>query len=296
MKKCRMQNQDETFVEVYDMCLRKRIVTIALCALCLMLGLTSCFYYPDTNAEYDVTFYDTYFVEDYNLRHLDLNGWEGTIKLGSEADQNFYWDTLRVATIPQLSEFHFVVGNRMVHYVTGGRATEELFVYQSKGAPIPRKEWTIAEINIIPGSLGSRVNTQTPDYKTHYRDQVENAEVLYSWRKEGANSALSEELQASLEAEPVKKTEAVCKEAEYQTDENKSQGYLLVITFEENHNLAWFAPVYVAQDGYYLGRVCHDVGSREVESFYALGESWNLLLEELIHGAVPTETDTTPAE
>ena len=268
----------------------RKLTTFIFCVLCLSSTLTSCFYYPDTNKKYDETFYDMYFVEDYNLRHWALNDWEGTIKLSSESDHNFYWDTLRVATIPQTSAELFVVGNRMVHYVTGGRATEALFIYQSKDAPIPRKDWTIAEIKIIPGSLGCRVNTQTPDYKTHYRDRVENAEVLYSWQEEGSDSALSEELQTSLGAELVKKSEVVCKEAKYQTDDNKSQGYILVITFEENHNLAWFAPVYVAQDGYYLGRVCHDVGdhyAQEVESFYALGESWNLLLEEMIRGMEP---------
>ena len=275
----------------------KRIMAFALCGLCLSLTLTSCFYYSDTNREYDETFYDAYFVEDYNLRHLDLNDWEGTIKPGSESDHHFYWDTLRVATIPYLSQYLFVVGNRMKHYVTGGRATEALFIYQSKGAPIPRKDWTIAEIKIIPGSLGCRVNTQTPDYKTHYRDKVDHAAVLYSWREEGSDHALSDVLQASLGADPVKKNEVVCKEAKYQTDDNKSQGYLLVITFEENYNLAWFAPVYVAQEGYYLGRVCHDADyAQEVESFYAMGESWNLLLEEMLHGMEQLETDTAESE
>ena len=279
----------------------KRIGMLMLCALCVLSALTSCLYLPDDEGEleFDSTFYDTYFVEDYNLRHWEVNDWEGTIKLSSESDHNFYWDTLRVATIPQTSAELFVVGNRMVHYVTGGRATEALFIYQSKDAPIPRKEWTIAEIKIIPGYLGCRVNTQTPDYKTHYRDRVENAEVLYSWQEEGSDSALSEELQTSLGAELVKKTEVVCKEAKYQTDDNKSQDYILVITFEENHNLAWFATVYVAQDGYYLGRVCHDVGdhyAQEVESFYALGESWNLLLDDMLHGMEQFETDTAESE
>ena len=279
----------------------KRIVTLMLCALCVLSALTSCLYLPDDDGEldFDSTFYDTYFVEDYNLRHWEVNAWEGTIKLSSESDHNFYWDTLRVATIPQTSAELFVVGNRMVHYVTGGRATEALFIYQSKDAPIPRKEWTIAEIKIIPGYLGCRVNTQTPDYKTHYRDRVENAEILYSWQEEGSDSALSEELQTSLGAELVKKSEVVCKEAKYQTDDNKSQDYILVITFEENHNLAWFATVYVAQDGYYLGRVCHDVGdhyAQEVESFYALGESWNLLLDDMLHGPEQFETDTAESE
>ena len=279
----------------------KKIVTLMLCALCVLSALTSCLYLPDDDGEldFDSTFYDTYFVEDYNLRHWEVNAWEGTIKLSSESDHNFYWDTLRVATIPQTSAELFVVGNRMVHYVTGGRATEALFIYQSKNAPIPRKEWTIAEIKIIPGYLGCRVNTQTPDYKTHYRDRVENAEVLYSWQEEGSDSALSEELQTSLGAELVKKSEVVCKEAKYQTDDNKSQDYILVITFEENHNLAWFATVYVAQDGYYLGRVCHDVGdhyAQEVESFYALGESWNLILDDMLHGMEQFETDTAESE
>lgn len=273
----------------------KRLMTLMLCVLCLSSALTSCFYYPDTNGEYDETFYDTYFVEDYNLRHLDVNDWEGTIRVNSESEHNFYWDTLRVATIPYLSQYQFVVGNRMKHYVTGGKATEALFIYQSKDAPIPRKDWTIAEIKIIPGSLNCMVNTQTPDYKTRYRNKVENAEILYSWQGEGADPSLSEALQASLRAEPIKKSDKTYKEAEYETDENQSRGCILVITFEENHNLAWFAPVYVAQDGYYLGRVCHDVGdhySQEVESFYALSESWNQLLEEMIHGLEQFETDT----
>ncbi len=274
----------------------RKLVTLMLCALCLSSVLTSCFYYPDVNEEYDETFYDTYFVEDYNLRHLDVNDWGGSIRVRSESEHNFYWDTLRVATIPQLSADLFVVGNRMVHYVTGGRATEALFIYQSKDAPIPREEWTIAEIRIIPGSLSCRVNTQTPDYKTNYRDRVDHAEILYSWQEEGADPALSEELQKSLRAEPIIKSDEICKEAEYQTDENKSQGYILVITFEENHNLAWFAPVYIAQDGYYLGRVCHDRGdhnSQEIETYYVMGDLWNLLLEEMIHGTEQFETDTT---
>ncbi len=272
---------------------KRNLMMLFVCVLCLLFVLTSCFYYPDVNDEYDETFYDTYFVEDYNLRHLDVNDWGGSIRVHSESEHNFYWDTLRVATIPQTSAELFVVGNRMVHYVTGGRATEALFIYQSKDAPIPRKEWTIAEIKIYPGSLSCIVNTQTSAYKTRYRDRVDNAEIQYSWQKEGADPALSEELQKSLRAEPIKKTEETCKEAEYQTNENKSQGYILVITFQENPHLAWFAPVYVAEDGYYLGRVCHDRGdhnSQEVESFYALGESWNLILEEMIHGMEQFET------
>ena len=272
---------------------RKRLFVLLLCALCLFPTLTSCFYYPDTNEEYDETFYDTYFVEDYNLCHLNLNDREGTIQLHSDSERSYYWDTLFVATIPETSGELFVAGIRRQEALLGS-SLDELFIYQSKDAPIPRKDWTISEVKIFPGSLSSTVNLQTHAYKTHYRDKMDNAEILYSWQEAGADPALSEELHKALSFSYKKTSEGGCKEALYQQESGSNTHYILAITFQENPNLAWFAYVYFAQDGYYLGQFCYDTddeSSRKVERFYALGESWNLILEEMIHGMEQLETD-----
>ena len=285
----------------------KRLVTLMLCA-CLLSALTSCFYDPDDDGEldFDSTFYDTYFVEDYNLRHLEVNGWEDEVWVHpDEEPPHCYWDKLRVGRIPEADPSFFVFGIRKEGPHIGG-PYQELFIYQSKAAPIPRKDWTIAEIKIFPGVLNAQIDTSTSEYKTCYRTWVENAEILYSWTEEGADPVLLEELDASIGAIPIPISAALLypqegerKEALYQTNENdRGTTVILCVTFRENPNMAWFATVYVSENGYYLGRVRHGTldPSGHVDAYYVMGESWNLLLEELLHCMEQFETDTAESE
>ena len=164
----------------------KRLVNLMLCA-CLLSALTSCLYYPDDDGEldFDSTFYDTYFVEDYNLRHWEVNGWEDEVWVHpDEEPPHCYWNKLRVGRIPEADPSFFVFGIREEGPHIGG-SYQELFIYQSKAAPIPRKDWTIAEIKIFPGVLDAQIDTSTYEYKTCYRTRVESAEILYSWTEEG---------------------------------------------------------------------------------------------------------------
>ena len=284
------------------MCLKKRIMALTLCTLCVLSALTSCLYLPaadDGELDFGSTFYNTYFVEDYNLRHLEVNGWEDEVWVHpDEEPPHCYWDELCVGRIPEADPKFFVFGIREEGPHIGG-PYQELFIYQSKAAPIPRKDWTIAEIKIFPGTLNSQISTSTSAYKTRYRTWVENAEILYSWQKEGSDPALLEELQTSIGAVPNPKEEGECKEALYQTNESdRGTTVILCVTFRENPNMAWFATVYVAKNGYYLGRVRHKrLDSRgEIDAYYAMGESWNLLLDEMLHGMEQFETDTAESE
>ena len=284
------------------MCLKKRMVALALCTLCVLSALTSCLYLPDDDdgePDFGSTFYNTYFVEDYNLRHWEVNAWEDEVVVTSDYEPPYcYWDRLRVGTIPETDPNFFVFGIRKEGPHIGG-PYQELFIYQSKSAPIPRKDWTIAEVKIFPGTLDSQISTSTSAYKTRYRTWVENAEILYSWQEEGADSVLLEELQTSIGAVPNPKKEGECKEALYQTNESdRGTAVILCVTFRENPNMAWFATVYVAKNGYYLGRVCHKrLDSRgEIDAYYAMGGSWNLLLDEMLHGMEQFETDTAESE
>ena len=284
------------------MCLKKRIMALTLCTLCVLSALTSCLYLPaadDGELDFGSTFYNTYFVEDYNLRHLEVNGWEDEVWVHpDEEPPHCYWDELCVGRIPEADPKFFVFGIREEGPHIGG-PYQELFIYQSKSAPIPRKDWTIAEIKIFPGTLAAQINTSSSKYKTRYRTWVENAEILYSWQEEGSDPALLEELQTSIGAVPNPKEEGECKEALYQTNESdRGTTVILCVTFRENPNMAWFATVYVAKNGYYLGRVRHKrLDSRgEIDAYYAMGESWNLLLDEMLHGMEQFETDTAESE
>lgn len=285
----------------------KRSVTLMLCA-CLLSALTSCFYSPHTDGEldFDSTFYDTYFVEDYNLRHWEVNGWEDDVRVTpDEEPPHCYWDKLRVGRIPEADPSFFVFGIREEGPHIGG-SYQELFIYQSKAAPIPRKDWTIAEIKIFPGVLKAQIDTSSSKYKTRYRTWVENAEILYSWTEEGADPVLLEELDASIGAVPIPISAALLnpqegerKEALYQTNESdRGTTVILCVTFRENPNMAWFATVYVSENGYYLGRVRHEKNDSlgQVDAYYVMGESWNLLLEELLHGMDQFETDAAESE
>lgn len=280
----------------------KRIAALMLCSLCFSLALTSCLYLPDDDGEldFDATFYDTYFVEDYNLRHWEVNAWEDEVRVTPDDEPpHCYWASLRVATIPHTDHELFVAGIRQEGPRIGG-SYQELFIYQSKSAPIPRKDWTIAEVKIFPGTLEGDINTSTYEYKTCYRTWLENAEILYSWKEEGEDPALLEELQKTLRSVPIVKKEGKCVEAVYQADENdKGQQVTICVTFKENPSIAWFATVYVAQKGYYLGHILHhELRSYcgEVDTYYIMGESWNLLLEEMLHGLEQFETDTAESE
>lgn len=285
----------------------KRLVTLMLCA-CLLSALTSCLYDPDTDGEldFDSTFYDTYFVEDYNLRHWEVNGWEDRIRVTpDEEPPHCYWNKLRVGRIPEADPSFFVFGIREEGPHIGG-SYQELFIYQSKAAPIPRKDWTIAEIKIFPGVLSAQIDTSSSKYKTRYRTWVENAEILYSWTEEGADPVLLEELDASIGAVPIPISAALLypqegerKEVLYQTNENdRGTTVILCVTFRENPNMAWFATVYVSENGYYLGRVRHEKNDSlgQVDAYYVMGESWNLLLEDMLHGMGQLETDAAESE
>ena len=286
----------------------KKIVTLMLCALCVLSVLTSCLYLPDDEGEleFDSTFYDTYFVEDYNLRHWEVNDWEDEVVVISDYEPPYcYWDRLLVGTIPKTDPNFFVFGIRKEGPHIGG-PYQELFIYQSKAAPIPRKDWTIAEIKIFPGVLVAQINTSSSKYKTRYRTWVENAEILYSWTEEGADPVLLEELDASIGAVPIPISAALLypqegerKEALYQTNENdRGTTVILCVTFRENPNMAWFATVYVSENGYYLGRVRHEKNESlgQVDAYYVMGESWNLLLEDMLHGMGQLETDAAESE
>ena len=279
-----------------------------ICVLCLSSTLTSCFYSPHTDGEldFDSTFYDTYFVEDYNLRPLEVNHWEDDVRVTpDEEPPHCYWDKLRVGRIPGADPSFFVFGIREEGPHIGG-SYQELFIYQSKAAPIPRKDWTIAEIKIFPGVLDAQIDTSTYEYKTCYRTRVENAEILYSWTEEGADPVLLEELDASIGAIPIPISAALLypqegerKEVLYQTNESdRGTTVILCVTFRENPNMAWFATVYVSENGYYLGRVRHEKNDSlgQVDAYYVMGESWNLLLEELLRGMEQFETDAAESE
>ena len=286
----------------------KRFVTLMLCA-CLLSALTSCFYSPHTDGEldFDSTFYDTYFVEDYNLRHWEVYCWEDEVRVTpDEEPPHCYWDKLRVGRIPEADPSFFVFGIREEGPHIGG-SYQELFIYQSKAAPIPRKDWTIAEIKIFPGVLDAQIDTSTYEYKTCYRTRVENAEILYSWTEEGADPVLLEELDTSIGSIPLpirgafpnSQNEGERKEALYQKNESdRGSTVILCVTFRENPNMAWLATVYVSENGYYLGRVRHEKNDSlgQVDAYYAMGESWDLLLEELLHGMEQLETDAAESE
>ena len=280
-----------------------------ICVLCLSSTLTSCFYDPDDDGEldFDSTFYDTYFVEDYNLRHWEVNHWEDDVRVTpDEEPPHCYWNKLRVGRIPEADPSFFVFGIREDGPHIGG-SYQELFIYQSKAAPIPRKDWTIAEIKIFPGVLDAQIDTSTYEYKTCYRTRVENAEILYSWTEEGADPVLLEELDTSIGSIPLpirgafpdSQNEGERKEALYQKNESdRGTTVILCVTFRENPNMAWFATVYVSENGYYLGRVRHEKNDSlgQVDAYYVMGESWNLLLEELLHGMGQLETNAAESE
>ena len=173
------------------MCLKKRIVALMLSVLCVLSALTSCLYLPDDEGEleFDSTFYDTYFVEDYNLRHLDMNDWEDEVRVSTGGKPSrYYWSVLRVARIPETDPDLFLLGTREKGPYIGG-SQREFFIYQSLSAPIPRKDWTIADIKIFPGDLKRLISSSS--YRTYYRTWMENAETLYfdrrilSCRREG---------------------------------------------------------------------------------------------------------------
>ena len=269
----------------------KRLVTLMLCALCVLSALTSCFYLPDAEEKYDVTFYDTYAVKDYNLFYLDANAHDGMIK--TKSDQEYDWDRLYVATIPETSEAQFVIGIRETYYITGGNSNH-FCIYQSKDAPIPRKDWTFSEIKIIKNDWVGGPSRSNPNYKSYYRDMIEGSSYDYSWLESGADPVLAEELHTSFGSALIKNSEKKCRTiiAE-KPDKGSYQYYILCVTFEENPHMAWMATIYVADDGYYLGRFNEE---RDTEHFYAMGESWNLLLEEMIHGMEQFETDTAESE
>lgn len=269
----------------------KRLVTLMLCALCVLSALTSCFYLPDTEEKYDVTFYDTYAVKDYNLFYLDANAHDGMIK--TKSDQEYDWDRLYVATIPETSEAQFVIGIRETYYITGGNSNH-FCIYQSKDAPIPRKDWTFSEIKIIKNDWVGGPSRSNPSYKSYYRDMIEGSSYDYSWLESGADPVLAEELHTSFGSALIKSSEKKCKTiiAE-KPDKGSYQYYILCVTFEENPHMAWMATIYVADDGYYLGRFNEE---RDTEHFYAMGDQWNLLLEELLHGMEQFETDTAESE
>lgn len=276
----------------------KRFVTLMLC-VCLLSALTSCLYDPDDDGalDFDATFYDTYFVEDYNLRHWEVNAWEDEVVVISDYEPPYcYWDKLRVGRIPETDPKFFVFGIRKEGPHIGG-PYQELFIYQSKSAPIPRKDWTIADIKIFPGALKRLISSSS--YRTYYRTWMENAETLYSWREEGEDPTLLEELRKTLQSVPIVKKEGRCVEVVHRTDGNeKGQRVTLCVTFEENPHIAWFATVYVAQKGYYLGHFLNDshTSLEEVDTYYIMGESWNLLLDDMLHGMEQFETDTAESE
>ena len=260
----------------------KKMVTLMLCALCVLSALTSCFYLPDTEEKYDVTFYDTYAVKDYNLFYLDANDYDGMIK--TKPDQEFDWDRLYVATIPETSEAQFVIGIRETYYITGGNSNH-FCIYQSKDAPIPRKDWTFSEIKIIKNDWVGGPDRCNPNYKSYYRDMIEGSSYDYSWLESGADPVLAEELHTSFGSALIKSSEKKCRTIIAEKPEKGPyQYYILCVTFKENPHMAWMATIYVADDGYYLGRFNEE---KDTEHFYAMGESWNLLLEEMIHGMEP---------
>lgn len=182
----------------------KKLSIYITCVTCLSLVLSSCFYVPDADAKYDASFYDTYAVKDYNLFYLDANAHDGMIK--TKSDQEYDWDRLYVATIPETSEAQFVIGIRETYYITGGNSNH-FCIYQSKDAPIPRKDWTFSEIKIIKNDWVGGPSRSNPNYKSYYRDMIEGSSYDYSWLESGADPVLAEELHTSFGSALIKNSE-----------------------------------------------------------------------------------------
>ena len=66
---------------------------------------------------------------------------------------------------------------------------------------------------------------------------------------------------------------------------NNTRLYNIVcVHFEENPNLVWMAPLFVTEDGYYLGYINVDEDPYyDIKYLYPLGDNWNGVLEEILH-------------
>lgn len=268
----------------------KKIVLILIATI--LFSFTSCSFEPysatgvvgyseDFPKEFCDSLYEKYPYFDENLYYFSALPWEAEFRVDNK-------DISRVALaqIEGVDSSDFIAATEISIFI--GAPDFNTRIYQSEDAPMPMRDWTIKDITLYvcnwlyfaPGK------SEQADFAQNIMEyHMTKLEQIKVFGRE-SESEFIDYVKAAY-AEPVEGLIGVYGIREEFVNElgtKDSNGFYLLVRFEENDNLVWMAPVSEKDGMLYLEcTVSNSLRTLdENQSYLPLGEEYSQIIAELI--------------
>lgn len=267
----------------------KRIILI----LMITLLLTSCSIEPYSATgvvgysenfpkEFCDSIYEKYPYFDEKLYYYSASPWEAEFRV-----DNKNISRIALARIDGVDSSDYIAATEISIFI--GAPDFSTYIYQSEDAPLPMRDWTIKDVTLYvcnwlyhaPGK------SEQADFAQNIMEyHMTKLEEIKVFDREN-ESAFIDYVKAAY-AEPIEGLTGVyaIREEFFNTElsTKDSNGFYLLVRFEENDNIVWLAPVSEKDGMLYLectvSRSLRTLG--ESQSYLPLGEEYSQIIAELI--------------
>lgn len=269
----------------------KKICLISI--LTLLLSLTSCSIEPYSATgvigysenfpqEFCDSIYENYPYCDENLSYFSASPWETEFKVDNSNIR------LALAQIDGVDMSDYIAATEIRHYFIGPPQFST-YIYQSADAPMPMRDWTIKDITLyICNWLYNVPNkSEEADFAQNIMEyHMTKLEEIKVFDRENESDFINS-VKAAY-AEPIEGLYGVYSIREEffnpELSTRDSNGFYLLVRFEENDNLVWLASVMEKDGMLYLECTVRNTSEDYIEdhSYLPLGEEYSQIIADLI--------------
>ena len=269
----------------------KKVIYILI--LTLLVSLTSCSIEPYSATgvigysenfpkELCDSLYENYPYFDENLYYFSASPWETEFRV-----DNRNISRVALAQIDGVDKSDFIAVTEINIFI--GAPDFDTYIYQSEDAPLPMRDWTIKDITLYVCNW-----LYNPPGKSEEADFAQNIMKYHMTRLEEIkvfdreNSPEFIDYVRAAYAEPVEGLFGVhvIREEFFNTElgTKDSNGFYLLVRFEESDNIVWLAPVSEKDGMLYLDCTVRKTlkDYTQKNSYLPLGEEYSQIIAELI--------------
>jgi len=212
---------------------------------------TTPIYSDNFDEDFVSSFFQNYEIVDFQLGYLSASPCEAEIICDSHSMDI---DNLKLAVIDETDIKMFVSGTQVKRTlpIGNGGFTTDTYVYQSKNAPVPMKDWTIKSISITASSWPYPKSGNGTNYKNisenMMQQHLDSSNILCVYNANMDSEFINGIKDAYLNSECIDAYEISMLEKEIRSEDQLHVAdvkyYKLFITFEENSNIVWYADLY----------------------------------------------------
>ncbi len=279
----------------------KKVICILI--LTLLVSLTACSVEPYSATgvigysenfpkDFCDSLYENYPCFDENLYYFSASPWETEFRT-----DNRNISRVALAQIDGVDRSDFIAVTEISVFI--GADDFSTYIYQSEDAPMPMRDWTIKDITLYVCNW-----LYSPPGKSEEADFAQNIMKYHMTRLEEIRvfnreneSEFIDYVRAAY-AEPVEGLKGVFNVREEflnpELGTKDSNGFYLLVRFEESDNIVWLAPVSEKDGMLYLEcTVSKSLRTlEESQSYLPLGEKYSQIIAELIGFELEKPTGT----